>query len=145
MNRHKQRSFDCSLLCCTWAISKSLPQGPILLWHLSPILFDSGSVSVPEAQAITLHQALAGYVPGINRIVITGYTDTSGTVEANQRLSELRAETVARELVKLGALWADIEFSGHGELRLVRPTPDGAAEAHNRRVTIDVRMPRPPR
>ncbi len=55
----------------------------------------------------------------------------------NQGLSERRAETVREVLVtRYGVAPARLEAVGLGETRLLVPTPDGRAEARNRRVQV---------
>ena len=70
------------------------------------------------------------------RLTVTGYTDTSGSPGYNQRLSERRANAVARALVRLGVSRSDMAISGRRENDLRVPTPDGVREPQNRRVEI---------
>ncbi len=69
------------------------------------------------------------------KVVIIGYTDTRGTAEGNQRLSEQRADAVARLLAFEGA-----KVVGAGATDLHNnATPEG--RFYNRFVQIDVRTP----
>jgi OOP family OmpA-OmpF porin len=77
------------------------------------------------------------------RIKLEGHTDSKGTEEYNQKLSENRAEAVKQYLVQEGAVEkAMISAVGYGELKPVAPNstqdgkdnPEGRAE--NRRVEI---------
>jgi outer membrane protein OmpA-like peptidoglycan-associated protein len=75
---------------------------------------------------------LSGY-----RFRVEGHTDTVGTREYNQALSERRAETVvayitARFQVDPGRL----QPVGLGMEHLLVPTPDQTAELRNRRVHV---------
>jgi len=70
------------------------------------------------------------------RIEVSGYTDTSGSPQYNQRLSVRRAENVAAELVRLGVPRNVITVQGFGESRPLVPTADGVREPQNRRVEI---------
>ncbi len=70
------------------------------------------------------------------KIMVTGYTDRSGSPGYNQRLSERRANNVAKALVKLGVPREDMTVSGRGENDNRVPTADGVREPQNRRVEI---------
>jgi outer membrane protein OmpA-like peptidoglycan-associated protein len=70
------------------------------------------------------------------RVVVDGYTDTTGTPDHNQQLSEARAEAVAAVLKRHGINNARISTHGYGETRLAVPTGDQVKQAQNRRVVI---------
>jgi outer membrane protein OmpA-like peptidoglycan-associated protein len=69
-------------------------------------------------------------------IDVNGYTDTSGTSDHNQELSEARADAVADELERDGVDAQRLHTQGFGETELAVATPDGVREARNRRVEI---------
>ena len=78
-----------------------------------------------------------------SRIELEGHTDSIGTEQYNQKLSERRAEAVRQYLIKKGAAKeARISAKGYGESRPIAPNktkdgkdnPEGRAE--NRRVEI---------
>ena len=82
----------------------------------------------------------------INRIVISGYTDPQGSAAYNKKLSQRRAESVARLLRETGVN-AKIEAIGYGQADLLVPNcaalhPAGqqriACNQPNRRVEIAV-------
>ena len=75
----------------------------------------------------------------IPEVTCVGHTDTTGSPRANLELGLKRASTVRDILVKAGLDPALIEVTSHGEADLLMKTPDGTAEAHNRRVEISVR------
>ncbi len=72
-------------------------------------------------------------------LVITGHTDRVGGVEANDKLSLVRAEAVRELLVAAGVDRALVGVVGRGEREPLVPTADEVAEARNRRVEIKVR------
>ena len=72
-------------------------------------------------------------------VIVTGHTDRVGTVEANDKLSLLRAEGVRELLVAAGVQRALITVIGRGERAPLVPTADEVAEARNRRVEIKIR------
>ena len=66
-------------------------------------------------------------------IEVGGHTDTRGSEEYNQRLSERRAEAVKNELISNGVLPDRIKAVGYGESR-----PISSDHAMNRRVEITI-------
>lgn len=72
-------------------------------------------------------------------VVVVGHTDRVGTVQANDRLSLLRAERVRQELIRIGIPAESISVAGRGEREPLVPTDDEVAEPRNRRVEITVR------
>jgi len=74
------------------------------------------------------------------RFKIGGYTDNTGDAAKNLALSQKRAEAVAAEVVKLGALPSQItKAEGYGDQHPVssNDTPEGRAQ--NRRVSVNVK------
>jgi outer membrane protein OmpA-like peptidoglycan-associated protein len=70
------------------------------------------------------------------KVIVDGYTDTTGSQDHNQQLSEARADAVAAVLKRHGINGARISTRGFGESRLAVPTGDQVKEAQNRRVVI---------
>ncbi len=77
------------------------------------------------------------------KVELDGYTDSKGTEQYNQKLSERRAEAVRQYLIKEGAVnEARISVKGYGESNPIAPnkTKEGkdnpAGRAENRRVEI---------
>lgn len=70
-------------------------------------------------------------------VLVTGYADTLGSRESNQRLSLARARAVADRLVSLGVKPASITLEGCGESNLAKATADEVSEPLNRRVWFD--------
>jgi outer membrane protein OmpA-like peptidoglycan-associated protein len=69
------------------------------------------------------------------RVVIEGHTDSDGSDDYNQRLSEARATAVADFLVDSGGVSRDIVGSrGYGEGQPVAPNDTAQNKAMNRRV-----------
>lgn len=104
------------------------------------VVFPTGSARLtPEGEAIVGSLARAFAYPDLarSRFRIEGHTDTVGDARLNQILSERRAETVRAALVtRHGVDPARLVAVGLGETRLLVPTPDGTAEARNRRVQV---------
>lgn len=104
------------------------------------IVFATGSAALtPQAEALvaSLARALATPTLALSRFRIEGHTDTQGGAAMNQALSERRAEAVRERLInRYGVSPTRLETVGFGETQLLVPTPDGRAEARNRRVQV---------
>lgn len=71
-------------------------------------------------------------------VEITGYTDSSGAAEYNQKLSEKRAQAVATVLEEKGIDSSRITVSGEGENNPIASNETKQGRAENRRVEIVV-------
>lgn len=72
-------------------------------------------------------------------LVVTGHTDSTGALVANDELSLKRAKVVSQLLVDKGAAASRVEPVGRGKRELLIPTADEVDEPQNRRVEIVVR------
>lgn len=72
-------------------------------------------------------------------VVVVGHTDAVGSDQVNDALGQRRADLVRAALVKQGVPADDILAVSRGKRAPAVPTPDGVAEAQNRRVEIIVR------
>ena len=72
------------------------------------------------------------------RIEIGGHTDSKGSVEYNQRLSEGRAKAVADYLIEHGINAKRLEFKGYGKSRPIDDNDSEEGRARNRRVEIKI-------
>lgn len=68
-----------------------------------------------------------------------GHSDTAGDPGYNLRLSQQRAQAVARLLVEAGVERSFIEVTSHGERNPIVKTGDNVSEKRNRRVEVVVR------
>lgn len=103
----------------------------------SDLLFDSGQAVLKPGGEKTLEniaQAVRGQ-PG-QRIVIEGFTDSTGSAEVNRRLSEERARAVKEALVARGVDARDIEARGYGPAYPVASNDTPVGRQLNRRVQI---------
>ncbi|MDA7857870.1 OmpA family protein [bacterium] len=72
-----------------------------------------------------------------NDVSVEGHADSTGPRDFNQRLSELRAESVADYLITKGyVLYTRIKSSGHGEDRPIASNATRESREQNRRVEI---------
>ena len=72
------------------------------------------------------------------RIKIIGHTDSVGTDQANQKLSEGRAASVKNEMVKRGIKAERIQTEGRGESEPIDTNDTEEGRQNNRRVVIQV-------
>ena len=103
-------------------------------------LFDSGKADIKPAgqrELDDLATKLKAY-SGVESIQITGHTDNQGRAESNQKLSELRAESVKAYLVSKGVDAGLIKTSGKGETSPVASNETATGRALNRRVEVDI-------
>lgn len=110
-----------------------------LIVNMSDVLFDTGSYTVKPGAREKLAKIsgiLLAY-PGLH-LQVEGHTDSVGTDEFNQRLSEQRAGTVRDFLIDQGVRSASVTASGFGKTQPVasNDTPEGRQQ--NRRVEIVV-------
>ncbi len=103
------------------------------------ILFDYDSYDLrPDARATLSELASVFSRYPETRLLVEGHTDSTGSEEYNQLLSERRADSVASDLIQRGVEARRIEMHGYGKSRPVadNSTPEG--RQLNRRVEIHV-------
>lgn len=106
----------------------------------SDVSFDTGSASLQPAALQTfakIANVLQGYEATVVHVV--GHTDTVGSAQFNQGLSERRASSVASYLASQGLPASRIREEGRGERELLVRTADNVNERRNRRVDIVVK------
>jgi outer membrane protein OmpA-like peptidoglycan-associated protein len=110
-----------------------------LIVNMSDVLFDTGSYTLKPGAREMLAK-ISGIVlahPGLN-LQIEGHTDSVGSDEFNQQLSERRADSVRDFLAQQGVAGSTITARGFGKTQPVatNDTPEG--RQRNRRVEIVV-------
>lgn len=105
------------------------------------VLFDHDSATISKDEVKSLNKAVLsidGAAP--SRVIVTGYTDTTGNAAYNLALSEKRAKAVAAMLDENSStdLGNTIEVKFYGEDRPEVDSGDNKREPKNRRVKIDV-------
>jgi outer membrane protein OmpA-like peptidoglycan-associated protein len=116
-------------------------QDAILVRLPDGVTFASGSASINPGFYTTLDAVADSLIKYPNSLVdVYGFTDTTGSTDLNQRLSEQRAQAVADYLAARGVARSRLATQGFGEryeyLRV--KTADGVAEPLNRRVEIKI-------
>ena len=102
-----------------------------------PIVFSSGSAKITvnnSASADNIANILEK-CPTYS-VLVSGHTDSSGNVEANQVLSQLRAERVRARLVERGVEAARITAQGFGSSQPVASNETLEGRNKNRRIEI---------
>jgi outer membrane protein OmpA-like peptidoglycan-associated protein len=102
------------------------------------LYFVEGTTDLTEASKPTFDALRRVVTPG-SYVQIIGYTDTVGSAEDNQRLSDLRATEIKKALISLGLPVQDAKTTGRGEHDLAKPTADQVSEPENRRVEVILR------
>ena len=112
------------------AILVNLPDG---------VTFATGSYTISPGFRDLLDRVASSLTQYPNSLVdVYGHTDTVGSAESNQRLSEQRAQAVANYLISRGVNSSRIRWMGFGETRLKVSTGDNVNQPLNRRVEIKI-------
>ncbi|MGE4406010.1 OmpA family protein [Pseudomonas sp.] len=72
------------------------------------------------------------------KVIVEGYTDSTGSADYNQRLSERRADAVRMALIKMGVDPARIVAQGYGKEYPVASNATSSGRAMNRRVEVTI-------
>ncbi len=110
-----------------------------LIVNMDDVLFDTAKYTLkPDAREklAKVSGILLAY-PGL-KLQVEGYTDTTGSEEFNQTLSEQRASAVRDYLVSQGVSMNNISAAGFGEADPVADNVTAAGRAQNRRVQLVV-------
>jgi OmpA-OmpF porin, OOP family len=110
-----------------------------LVLTLGDVLFDTGAATLKPGAATTIDR-LAQFMRDYpeRAVRIEGHTDAAGSDEANQALSERRAQAVREALVARGLDAARIATLGYGEARPIAGNDTPGGRQQNRRVEIVV-------
>jgi len=110
-----------------------------LIVNMSDVLFDTGSYTLKPGAREKLAK-ISGIVlahPGLN-LQIEGHTDSVGTDEFNQQLSERRADSVRDFLAEQGVPGSAISARGFGKAQPVASNDTAEGRQRNRRVELVV-------
>lgn len=110
-----------------------------LVVDMQDVLFATGKYDLKEPARLALAK-IAGIVlshPGLN-LQVEGYTDSTGTQQINQKLSEERANTVRDFLTQQGVNSQNVTAVGYGDNYPVASNDTAAGRKMNRRVELVV-------
>ncbi len=106
------------------------------------LLFDFDSAVLKESATGAVDRAYAKFHgnPNVRKVVITGHTDSKGSDEYNQVLSEARANAVRSYLVNKGVNQGMLDASGMGESKPAMSNDTEQMRQFNRRVEFEAVM-----
>jgi outer membrane protein OmpA-like peptidoglycan-associated protein len=110
-----------------------------LIVNMSDVLFDTAKYTLKPDTKVALAKVsgiLAAY-PSL-KLQVEGYTDSVGSDDYNQKLSENRADSVKDFLVAQGVAMDNISAAGYGKADPVADNTSAAGRAQNRRVQLVV-------
>jgi outer membrane protein OmpA-like peptidoglycan-associated protein len=110
-----------------------------LIVNMSDVLFDTARYTLKPGTQISLAKVsgiLQAY-PGL-KVQVEGYTDSVGSDDYNQKLSENRANAVRDFLITQGVQPNNITAAGYGKTKPVADNSTSSGRAQNRRVNLVV-------
>jgi outer membrane protein OmpA-like peptidoglycan-associated protein len=110
-----------------------------LIVNMSDVLFDFGKYTLkPEArEKLAKISGIVMAHPGLN-LQVEGYTDSVGSDQVNQQLSERRADTVKDYLIQQGVPGSAVTAQGFGKTNPVATNDTAEGRSKNRRVQLVV-------
>jgi len=110
-----------------------------LIVNLSDVLFDTGSANLKAGTREKLAKVAGIFLshPAL-KMQIEGHTDSVGSEDYNQRLSDNRADSVRTYLVAQGIASTAVGTAGFGETQPVASNDTPAGRQQNRRVELVV-------
>lgn len=101
------------------------------------LTFDTNS-AIPKPESEEQLANLASILKAYSqvRLKVGGYTDNRGDRQANQRLSENRAEIIRGQLVGLGIPSRRVEAEGYGDQHAIADNTTEQGRARNRRISV---------
>ena len=118
---------------------EKLPNDQLLVGMTGETTFEVDSDVIQPGFYSTLDK-ISGIVSkyGKTELVVAGHTDSTGSVEHNQQLSERRAGSVERHLESNGVLPERIYSSGYGKSSPIASNDTESGRRLNRRVDITI-------
>ena len=96
--------------------------------------FNSTDIKAKILSELGKIAAIAKDCPANVTITVSGHTDNSGTAEANQKLSEQRAQAVVDYLVKAGVPSSKLKAAGFGQEKPIAENDTAEGRSKNRRI-----------
>jgi outer membrane protein OmpA-like peptidoglycan-associated protein len=113
-----------------------------LIVTLGDVLFDTGKASLKAGATSNLNKLVAFLNEYSDRtVLIEGYTDSVGSEDYNQGLSERRADSVKSYLAGQGIGSIRLSAAGKGESDPVASNDSAAGRQQNRRVEVIISNP----
>jgi outer membrane protein OmpA-like peptidoglycan-associated protein len=115
--------------------AKQTERGPVVT--LSDVLFDTGAATLKPGADLSIDR-LASYLKAHpqTKVLIEGHTDSQGSAEYNEALSQRRADAVEKALILRGVSADAMSTVGRGKEYPVATNDTPAGRQQNRRVEI---------
>jgi outer membrane protein OmpA-like peptidoglycan-associated protein len=115
--------------------AKQTERGPVVT--LSDVLFDTGAATLKPGADLSIDR-LASYLKAHpqTKVLIEGHTDSQGSEEYNEALSQRRADAVEKALILRGVSPDMMSTVGRGKAYPVATNETAAGRQQNRRVEI---------
>jgi outer membrane protein OmpA-like peptidoglycan-associated protein len=115
--------------------AKQTERGPMVT--LGDVLFDTAAATLKPGADLSLDR-LASYLKAHpqTKVLIEGHTDSRGSDEYNEALSQRRADAVAKTLIARGVSPDQLSAVGRGKQYPVATNDTAAGQQQNRRVEI---------
>ena len=138
----ERRAADAMAALASIATVKQETRGTVITLS-GAVVFASGQSELLPGASAKLDQVATALSQGDpkTQIVVEGHTDSRGSAEMNQTLSNARAEKVRGYLVSKGISADRIVSQGVGPSRPVADNESAEGRANNRRVEIIVKAP----
>lgn len=114
---------------------KSSPKTQFFLSKTTEFSFDSIELNHEFIEQLTGIASMLKATPQTQAVVV-GYTDSTGLMSYNQKLSEHRALTIVNKLIELGVTPTQLEWRGLGQSGPIADNNTVEGRAKNRRVEI---------
>ncbi|SEI92495.1 MULTISPECIES: outer membrane protein OmpA [unclassified Achromobacter] len=118
--------------------AKPAPMAAKVVFNADTFFDFDKSVLKPEGRQLLQQVAQQVRTIDLETIIAVGHTDSIGTEQYNQKLSERRAASVKAYLVSLGIDPNRIYTEGKGELQPIASNKTKEGRAQNRRVEIEI-------
>ncbi len=106
---------------------------------LEKVTFASGSTQLATSSLPELDKIANILKNDTTRIEIAGFTDNTGSVEANERISLERADTVRNYLIQKGVSATRLISQGYGPSSPIADNSTAAGRKKNRRVELQIK------
>ena len=119
------------------SILQTRDTGRGLIVNMSDVLFDTGKYSLraPAREKLAKVAGIVSGHPGL-RLDVEGYTDSVGSDDSNQRLSEQRGSAVRDYLIQQGMPSSSVSSKGLGKSQPVASNDTAEGRQQNRRVEL---------
>jgi Cu+-exporting ATPase len=118
---------------------KSAPAKGIAWFDLDRLVFRSGKSKLQPDSREQLRNIAAILVAFPSaKAIVGGYTDDIGSAKVNKRLSKARAESILRELTRMGVAASRLEAKGYGAENPIATNDTEEGRRKNRRISLGV-------